>query len=191
MELDSFCFGVLFVCVSPRTAYGRVWMGSAAWMAIISLGWLNCVTDLVAPSKKCSEQFRSRYCARGANQECCRNIGGNGSSLTTCGIGKTGGGLKGGVVRSGFCAQVIRKGSVKFRNDLFCVLRADHARLCHLFSPRGYLLFYDGFVLKVLGFHFPDIIILLLPLFLDSTPPPCQTPSKPVRGLVFFSFVKT
>lgn len=83
-------------------------------------------------------------------------------------------------MRSGFCALVIRKGSVKFRNDLFCVLRADHARLCHLFSPRGYLLFYYGFILKVLGFHSPSLI-LLMPLFLDSSYPPF----KQVRGLVF------
>lgn len=162
-------------------------------MAIISLGWLNCVTDLVAPSKKCNEQFQSRYCARGANQECCRNIGGNGSSLTTCGIGKARGALKEVCVRSGFCARVIRKGSVKFRNDLFCVLRADHAWLCHLFSPRGYLLFYYRFILKVLGFHSADIIILLLPLFLDSTPPHLSHPLllQTGQGFSFFSLVKT
>lgn len=92
----------------------------------------------------------------------------------------------------GFGAPAIRKASVKFLNDLFCMLAAGRARLCHLFSPPVVIFcFYHRFILKVLQFHFPDIIVSLFPLFRFFFSPPSAPTVTPLRrrpGLRFEFF---
>lgn len=56
-------------------------------MAIISLHWLNCVTDLVALSYRRNEQFRAKYCEEKLQGEK-KSAGRNRSSLTSCGTDK-------------------------------------------------------------------------------------------------------
>lgn len=123
---DCFCFVLLlFLLVFLCRAYGLMWKESMVWMAIISLCWFNCVTDLVAPSKRPQWTIPAEI------------LGGKSTKkyswewkLINYLWNWQGKGLEGGVCSGEFVVCVIRKSSVKFLNDLFGMLRANYAWLC-------------------------------------------------------------
>lgn len=114
----SFC---LLFFAEPVGSWGEK---TPVWMAIISLCWFNCVTDLVAPSKR--PQWTNPVEILGekkaAKNHCWER------KLINYWWNWQGEGLEGCVCSSGDFCCVIRKCSVKYLNDLFCMLRENYAR---------------------------------------------------------------
>lgn len=107
-------------------AYGLMWTESPVWMAIISLCWFNCVTDLVAPGQRLQWTIPVQILWG-------KSVGGvweGGWEWKLINYLWNWQGLEGGVCNGDFVAGVIRKGSVKFRNDLFSMLWLKHVQLC-------------------------------------------------------------
>lgn len=116
------CPCCLFLFAESMGSWGK--KAQCEWQSSVFAGSIVLLT-LWPQARDHNEQIQWRYWE---GKKLLRNIGGNGSSLTTGGIGKARV-LK--EVRGGdFVVRVIKKCSVKFLNDLFCMRRANYARLC-------------------------------------------------------------